>query len=339
MQVNARYFDGRSARCHEVSLQIANGLLILRGDDIKRQAHQGEFTISDPLGNTPRQIQFNDGARCEISDHQGFTALLKAIDYKPSLVARMELHWQPSFIALLIALAALLSAYFWGLPYFAKKAADHIPDSLLSQMDDQFLNSMDKQLLQPSKLSAARQTILTDRLQALRTPPGTLLPKRILFRNSPALGANAFALPGGSVVILDNLVELSENDDDVMSVMAHEMGHVAEHHALRRMLQTSIVGLMMAWYVGDISNMLTIAPTALLETRYSRDLERRADDYAARLLALNKIPASRLATMLEKMERAHNKELFDKQSQLTDLLSSHPSLNDRVQALQGGTRP
>jgi Zn-dependent protease with chaperone function len=152
------------------------------------------------------------------------------------------------------------------------------------------------------------------------------------------LGANAFALPGGSIVVLDELVSLADNDQEILAVLAHEMGHISEKHALRQMLQASVVGLAMAWYIGDVSSLLAAAPTVLLQTRYSRDFERNADTFAAEMLRANGIPASRLADILQKLEAAHQTEttqISAKSAKAMDYLSSHPNTEERIDRLRG----
>lgn len=338
MSLQADYYDGRSARRHAVSLAVEADTLQLRGAMVERDDPLTALTIPAPLGNTPRLILFADGARCEIADHAGFAALLPEAGPASSLLARLESNWSTALGALLLILAVVGAAYVWGLPYAAQQMAARMPQRVLTLMDEQFINTVDGRLLHPTTLTAARQQALVARVRALRWPPAAAAPTRILFRSSPEIGPNAFALPGGTVVVLDQLVQLAHNDDEILGVLAHEIGHVSERHALRQMLQASVVGLAMAWYVGDVSSVLAAAPSALLETRYSRDFERRADAFAARTLRLNGIPASRLADMLQALEQAYagrkQKVQQDGHSHWMDYLSTHPATEERIRALR-----
>jgi Zn-dependent protease with chaperone function len=338
MEVAGFYFDGKSARRHTVTLELQGNVLHVRGDVIERSDAFSDIKVPAPLGGTVRLVLFVDGARCEVPDRVAFDAMLQSAGHAPSLVARMEARWTYAVASLLVTLAVIAAAYVWGLPYAAKAAAERMPGNVLTLMDGQFLKTFDGRMLHPSKLSLARQQALVSRLRAMRWPEDAAKPERILFRSSPLIGPNAFALPGGTVVMLDELVALSQNDDEILAVLAHEMGHVSERHALRQMLQASVVGLAMAWYVGDVSTILAAAPSALLETRYSRDFERRADDFAARTLALNGIPASRLGDMLAKLEEAYAGKQQDKQkgqeANWMDYLSTHPATEERIRALR-----
>lgn len=335
MAVPATYYDGRTARRHEALVSLEHGKLRIQTLTLLREEDISTLHVPAALGNTPRQIMFADGAHCEVSDHVAFTELWGQTSLPASLVAHLENRWRYALASLLLIIGIIAATYIWGLPYAADMAAQRIPDHFVSAIDQQFLEAVDGHLLHTSKLSDARQQAITSRLQTLHLPTGARLPTHILFRSSPEIGANAFALPGGTVVVLDQIVKLSDNDEEVLGVLAHEMGHVAERHALRQMLQASVVGLVMTWYVGDVSSLLALAPATLLETRYSRDFERRADNFAAQTMVLNHIPTSRLADMLEKLAHAHGIKSSPNKPHLMDYLSSHPAADERIQALRG----
>lgn len=331
--INAIYYDGKSARRFAVTLQIDRHMLLVRGAEIAREAALPQLTIHAPLGYTPRIVEFADGARLEISDHHALQEALDALGYRPGLVARLEAYWRHAAALLLVTLAIIAAAYVWGLPWLAETVAFRIPVEAQDGIDQQLLEAAEQSgLLLPSQLPAQRQRAISQRFMSLRLPEHAAQPSRILFRSSPRIGANAFALPGGSVVVLDSIVALAGNDEEIIAVMAHEAGHVSQRHVLRQMLQASVVGLVSSWYVGDISQLLAAAPATLLETRYSREFERQADDYAARVLVLNDIPASHLADMLEKLERQRGGA---KKHGVSDYIASHPATAERIQRLRG----
>ncbi len=336
--VSALYFDGQSARQQQVELQAAPGRIEVRGEGVQRDESLAHIRISSKLGKAPRQIYFQDGAHCEISDHGGLEALLAEAGMRPlSLLARLEANWSHAAAATVLLVLFILGSYFWGLPWAANVAAKRVPQKLVLTIDTQFLKSLDGGMLLPTKLSSARQKELTRRFERLRIPGG-LPPHSLLFRNSPSIGANAFALPGGTIVLTDQLVHLAANDEEIIAVLAHELGHVVERHPLRQLLQSSVVGLAMTWYFGDISSLLTAAPTMLLETSYSRDFERRADRFAADTLRSNGIPPTRLADILEKLESAHHvaarKEEEAESSGIFRYFSTPPETSERIRELR-----
>jgi Zn-dependent protease with chaperone function len=130
---------------------------------------------------------------------------------------------------------------------------------------------------------------------------------KLIFRKSPRIGANAFALPSGIVVVTDELVTLARNDNEIIAVLAHEIGHVVHRHALRRLLQDSTVVLVIAAVTGDIASITSLAatiPVVLVEAKYSRDFEREADDYSLQYLRTNDISPRHFADILQRMEQS-----------------------------------
>jgi predicted Zn-dependent protease len=151
----------------------------------------------------------------------------------------------------------------------------------------------------------------------------------ITFRAAGGLGANAMALPNGVIIVTDALVGLAGSDGEIIAVLAHEAGHVQERHGLRNVIQSSVVSIVVSWYLGDINAIIAAAPAALMEAKYSRDLERDADAYAARFLSANGLPVRLLADILERLDSEHGGSAGS-----TSYLSSHPATAERIQRLR-----
>lgn len=340
--LNASYFDGQSARQQPVSLRITGDQLEVHGSDFIRIVPLDDLVISAKLGNTPRLLHFADGGHCEVRDHQGFETLLHDTGAdQHSLLSRLENSWRYALAATALTIVVVASSYVWGLPWVADKIAAQIPGTISLAIDNHFLEVVDKGLMQPSELSEKRQQKLKQKFESLHNTES--MPAYYLkFRSSKDIGANAFALPGGTIVVTDELVTLAAHDEEVIAVLTHELGHVSERHPLRQLLQSSVVGLFMTWQFGDTSTLLAAAPTALLETSYSRNFERRADMFAANILRQNGIKASRLADILEKLESSHTgKKKKEKEKEkekssypVLDLFSTHPDTEERMRVLR-----
>lgn len=335
--VVCRYFDGRTTTPHAVTLRVEDGEARIDGDGIAHRVPLGEVRVSERMGAAPRLVSFADGAYCEVHDHAGLDALLAATGFRTPTVARIQSRWSFAFGALAVCVGLVALGYLYALPWAAEQAAEHMPRSTMETLSRQTLAAMDQHLFEPSVLPVDRQEALSKRFDLLQTPDGGKVPHEIVFRLSPAIGANAFALPNGTIVVTDELVALTDADDEILAVLAHELGHVQRRHGMRQLLQGSAVGLIVAWYLGDISSLAAAIPAALLQARYSRELEREADDYGGRLLLYNGLSPSLLASMLEKLERAHRPNdpgNAAKAESRSGYLSSHPATAERIRALR-----
>jgi Zn-dependent protease with chaperone function len=294
--------------------------------------------IPQALGRTPRMMRFPGGAYCEIDDQAAFAAMLAGSGMRASPLS----SWESSPRAALVAVALLAACgwlvYVFGLPALAGVVAGRMPDAAVSTLGNHTLRMLDGRLLQPTTLPDSRVGGLARRLLELRWP-GDVPPLDLQFRRSDVLGPNALALPSGTIVVTDALVGLAADDREVLAVLAHEVAHVEQRHGLRNMLQASAVTLLITWYVGDISALAVAAPAALLQTRYSREFERQADDYAVRALQLNGIPVRFFADILAKIEA--RTDATHAGSDALPYLSTHPTTTERLERLRaaGAGRP
>jgi Zn-dependent protease with chaperone function len=336
MTIAAIYYDGNSARQHAVELQIDPQRVALQGFGVHRNEPLAAVRISERLGRTPRLLTFADGAYCEVRDHAALDAALAAAGHRASLVERLQLSWRMALLALLACVGIAIAAYRWGLPVAAEVVAWRLPESVSRQLGRTTLAALDRAWLQPSKLDAARQQALSEGFARLRRPDPDTPPATIEFRSSPSLGANAFALPDGSVVLLDQLVGLARSDDEIDAVLAHELGHVHYRHGLRLLLQGSVVALVMTAWVGDVSTLLATLPTVVLQARYSRAFEAQADDYAAQMLLANGIAPSHLADLLQRLEqqRAAKAGESSEPAEANSYLATHPPTAERIRRLR-----
>lgn len=339
VQVKAVYFDGQSARAHEVVLSLSGNSLEVSGDQVSRLVALSSLRVSEPMGEAPRLIKFPDGAHCEVRDHAGLAELLAMGGHRDGLVVKMQSRWRWALAAVVVAVAAVAAGYRWGLPSVSEWIAFQLPDKTLAQMGKSTLSYLDQSVFSPSKLPGGRQQALQKAFGQLVIPDDIDAGHVIVFRDSPVIGANAMALPDGTIVLTDQLVNLAGHDEEILGVLAHELGHLKRRHSLRMLIQGSIVGAVVAWYIGDVSSVAAGLPTLMLQMRYSRDHEREADVYAARMLRENGISPVRLADMLRRLEQAHASRTAQQKKAaeepgLSDYFASHPATRERIQALE-----
>lgn len=334
--VAADYYDGRGSKPHPVELRLTDAGLAIAGAGVDRVEALAGLRVSEPMGRAPRLVKLPDGSHCEVRDHAGFAALLAAGGHRDGWVVRLQGRWRWALLAALLVVASVAAGYRWGLPWAAEWLAFRLPASLRAELGERSLAMLDRSVFVPSTLPPARRQALAARFAALATPDGARPSYRIVFRGGGRVGANAFALPNGAIVVTDQLVRLAGNDEEILAVLAHELGHLERRHGLRMLIQSSVVGMVAAWYAGDVSSVAAGLPTVLLEAGYSRDFERAADAYGAAMLAANGIPRARLGDMLARLEAAHGAGTGA--ASALDYLSSHPASRERIEALRGASR-
>ncbi len=146
---------------------------------------------------------------------------------------------------------------------------------------------------------------------------------------------NAFALPGGYVVLFRGLIEAAEGPDEVAAVLAHEIGHVISRDPTRNALRSAgsigVLGLLFGDFAGGA--VVLFLAERLISAQYSQAAEAAADRFAHEVLEQANISPSALADMFERMREKHG----DHDGVAAHFLS-HPALSERIEAARAITR-
>ena len=326
--VSADYFDGHSTRVRVVGLEVAGDDLVIAGEDIDLRIPFAGVKVDERLGRAPRRLHLGNGAFCVVRDLNALDALLSATAHRDGWVDRMQRRAKFALLSVVACAALAVAGYKWGLPWAAARGAANMPPAVGIKLSNEALRVLDGRVLLPSKIAKDRQQELSAKFHALRLPEGGTPKVELLFRRSPQLGANAFTLPDGRIIVLDELVTMLDDDRQLLATFAHEAGHAHGHHGMRMLLQSTAVGAFLAFYIGDISGLLVVAPATLMQAKYSRDLEAQADDYGAAVLRLNGMPPALLAEALDKLAKSH------KEAAQSGYLSTHPATAERMRHLR-----
>ena len=319
--VTGRYFDGKTSRLHRVTLTVADGMAHLAGD-VERSAPLASLRVSERARHAARKVSFDDGAWLEVDDRAAFAQLLATTGHRDTGVVRAQQSWRGVLLALGVTVGVVVASYVYVLPAAAVWVANALPVKVERQMGQGVLEILDKRALGPSKLPAARQEQLRRQFAALVAPEPDAPTWKLVFRSS-RIGPNALALPSGDIVMTDELVNLLKDDQAVMGVLAHELGHLHRRHLTRRLVQSSAVAAATWVIFGDISAMLTALPTVALDMKYSRDAEYEADDYAVAMLRRNGIAPEHMTQAFVKLGEASG-------DRMSSYLSSHPATGERI---------
>ena len=219
---------------------------------------------------------------------QGFLDILPQESPSEGPVAWLEKRLGVALACIVVIIGALLAGYFIGLPVVAEHTANRIPMKTEQSLGDQAVTWLEKQKwLAPSALDADAQKPIVDGFIGLYSDLPMKDYYHLKFRSSKVFRANAFALPGGIIVITDDMVKTAETPEEVLAILAHEIGHVELRHITRSVLQNSVLGAAVAAITADAASLSAVVaglPMLLARTKYSRKFETAADDYAFRLL-------------------------------------------------------
>ena len=336
--LTADYFDGRSARARAVHVSLSNDELNIRGDGIALRVPTRQVEWPERMRQGPRIARLPDGGSLQCHDAPAWDAWAQAGRRGESWVVHAQQSWR-WVLASLLALSVLLGLmYAWGVPWLARAAVAATPLRVDRAIGESALQSLDQQWLRPSALpleTHQRLRAALDRATAAM-PPSSVPAHRLDFRSGP-VGPNAFALPGGTIVLTDALVELVQGDEAVIvGVLGHELGHVQQRHGLRLLVQDVAIAALVGVVLGDLSTLLASAPVLLGQANYSRGAEREADAHAVAVLKAAGLSPAVMVAFFERMAE-HGKsakkeggEVAQADSNLGIAIASHPANEDRI---------
>jgi Zn-dependent protease with chaperone function len=340
----ATYFDGRDARPHPVRLDVDAGQLLVDGPGVERSYPLGAVALSEPFAAAPAMLRFGDGASCEVAGDSR-PQLLAALGYRKSAVVRWQERWPAALLALVLLIALLALLYFRGLPAAAARIAAELPPSVDIRLGRAALAGLEAQgVLAPSRLSDERIAEVEALLPRV-LPAHPRVPVRLLVRDSAQLGANALALPDGTIVVTDRMVRLVQTHDNQLddagkdqlaAVLAHEVGHIEHRHAARAMTGSSLMAALSAALFGDFSAVAAGLPAVLSQMQYSREMELDADDYAVALLRRHGSSPAPFIEALEALERQQPDEASTPRwlKDTMSYMSTHPATAERIARME-----
>jgi len=373
--VPARWFDGRSsqARAVLVGLHPAPGGPSLSVHPVAAPGGEALHLPWRAVGwpeawsaRRPQQrvvVDLRAHGSLEIDAVAAWHSALAAAGDRPRLAQRMQTRWGIFLAMLLAGVLGLALFYRYGTPWLATQLARWVPLGWETALADQGLAQMDDGMLKPSQLPRARQEALRARFQgltqamatvpALQRYPGYAPRWSLQFRRG--MGANAFALPGGTVVLTDEIVQVAARqglgDEALAGVLAHEIGHVAYRHTTRMLVQQGVLQMGLELALGDVSGLLASGSALLTAMSYSRAHEREADCFALGLMRRAALPTAPMGDLLLAMAqdaRSGGKDPQpgkatepgqDEAHPVWSLLSSHPDTAGRARALRAGQTP
>ena len=133
---------------------------------------------------------------------------------------------------------------------------------------------------------------------------------------------NAFAAPGGQIVVYEDMLQLTENSNELAGLLAHELAHVNQRHSMKnlaRSLSSYLVLSVLTGDVGGISGVILENANNLNEMANSRSFEKEADEVGLEYMFDNNIDPKGMVSLFE--------NLLGYSSEMTDSLSTFPNLD------------
>ena len=342
-EVTGKLYDGQSSRAHSVVVTVCDhkgspALEIAQKDetclywptlDLRELSDQArnEGIVLHLAGDNPARLIIPHGHAEDVI--RQISPLLGKRDVQKSMLRKLVL-WGAGAVASVVLILLVI------LPAMSDQLATMIPPEREAALGRTSLKQIEKYLSKSGKPLACRNkagVAALDKMVA-RLSVGVDIPYDLnvqVFRY-PML--NAFAVPGGNIVLFEGLIKASQTPEEVAGVLAHEIGHVFAHDPTRLTLRSAgsagILGMVFGDFAGGFAAL--VITERLINASYAQAAEAGADSYAHGVLRKSGLPSAPLGDFFEKLKKKYG----DKQG-LMSHLASHPNLTGRAKAARAAS--
>ncbi|MDR1698814.1 MAG: M48 family metallopeptidase [Prevotellaceae bacterium] len=252
---------------------------------------------------------------------------LSAADSTAVLIKKKT--WQTIFFSLILVVAFALCSYFYFIPALADNVAQAIPREYEEQLGKQIYDR--NMATFGFEVNDKKTRLVNDYFRNLHIADDKNIHITVVNYDE----ANAFAMPGGYIVLFSGLLDQMQHHEELASVLAHEYAHVHYRHSLRSMARSLANYAVISLVIGDVSGLAgVIVENAdnIRSLQYSRELEIEADNYAFEQLDAQKINPRGVIWLFESLSQAHEKN--DVQISVPEFLSTHPDTQKRIENIE-----
>ena len=331
--MHARYADGRAAITHDITCDIGPDTLAFDLADVRHLWPYASLTRADDDNGALTLKRAPDTGERLMLEAEAAQALRRAA---PALFTKHARGVErPIVVAGVAAGAYALAAIFLlGVPLAAAPIADIMPDTYRTQISDIAWSQVES-VAHYCDTSDEAARVLNDMAHRMMTTAGiaqrdsiwiTIVDART-FLGEPI--PNAFALPDGSIIVTDGLIDLAEHPDELAGVIAHEIAHIERDHVMRNVVSRIGAGIFfdVAFGGAGVGQSLAIFSVSLAGLRYTRHYEEEADLHGLAYLDAAGIDAGGVARMFERLRDIQESA---EGAGLPALLSTHPASDARA---------
>jgi len=293
--------------------------------------HAGEGRIAFRDSFQPElTITTSDMAVLEVASVPEFTRL------KEAEIARLTRQEITRRVKIVLWFCAVCGLVFWAVMgatgAMVRSIAAKVPPEIEKQDGDALLDEL------KVRFEFVEETNEAVRIAALAQPLLRAVPDRqdwqfhVVKEDAP----NAFAVPGGHIIMTRGLLNLCQRPEEVLGAIAHEMAHVTRKHAFRQQISSAGTLLVLQVFLkgrGDAISLAAGGSALLVHQSFSQEFEKEADDSGWRYLVAANIDPRGMIEMLRKLKASEAKTMHEGLA-MPKAFSSHPDLDKRIARLE-----
>jgi beta-barrel assembly-enhancing protease len=327
--MRARYADGRAAVMADIECETgADGFAFRAGDTAHAWAYDELRRADDGNGRIVFKRKPDTGERL-VFDGEQKDALTAAA---PKLFTPRAQGVERPGVVLGVAAAAwsMAAVFLVGIPMYAGPIASVVPPPYRAQIADISWSQVNN-FADYCDDSDEASRVLNDMAHRIMTASDVANRDDIWITIVDAPFPNAFALPDNSIVVTDDLIQVTGHPDELTGVIAHEIAHIERNHVMKNIIQQMGAGVFVDVVFGGagVGQVVALGAVNLAGLRYTRGDEEEADARGLDYLDAAGINSGGLAQLFERFQEL---EAEQGAGEIPTILSSHPATPARAAA-------
>jgi predicted Zn-dependent protease len=319
-EFSGTFYDGKSANKYPVKILLTRSQLELIFPDghriswpyptlkLSKTDSTGPVRLERPSSNpevVPESVVIEDPKFLHEA-HRVAPGALGNIWNQPH---KKKMRYGLMILALVIIPPLIFAIWVYAIPAMTNAVADRIPTEWEERLGQNYFQALFKESLKKPdpKMQKALDTI-SKRL--LATVPDQPYQFRIYVH--PSKMVNAMALPGGTIIVFQGLINVTDTPEELAGVLAHEFQHVLKRHSTRGIIRSEAInlfGLIISGNSDSMTNVIIKAGGMLEFLSFSRKLESQADNEGMKMMLAAQVDPQGMVRVFESLEREQHRQL------------------------------
>ncbi len=312
LQFSGFLYDGRTAKKHPVAVHLAPDKMTLQlagGQSLTWNYGKIDRSGSIDSGSLRlhHSVQEAEGTRVE-------SLIVEDPDFFPSLketaAGGLNATWKPKspwrHVALVLGLVGvplfLYGIWALGLPYLSDKAAKHVPVEWEVKLGDTLMEGSELQVGGGDARKVKAIDAMMQRL--LATVPDQPYTFKVYIADDEMV--NAFALPGGTILLYQGIINAAQTPEELAGVLAHEIQHVLLRHSTRGIIRGAASGMLATLVIGDVNGVMNGVlelAGSLDSLKFNRSMEEEADRRGMEMILAANIDPEGMIRIFEALKK------------------------------------
>ncbi len=325
----ALYFDAGTSRTLTVEAVITPSGITIINEGSEKHVSWDEMKII-PAGKTFVRIELSSPAGSVLTIHNPDATATLSANNKVRFGVWGELTRNRRMMGVVIgSIAGLLLFFYAGVPLLVDACVALVPDTVDAKLGKSALSSLDVSLNSSDSLRhvLAKCARIIGEFRPTAQPDSFII--HVVEDTSVV---NAFALPGGTIIIYRGLLQSLEDESELFALLGHEAGHIVARHGMKNVTRQVLFGVVLSLFLRQTSGLADFYisnSSMLLNLSYDRHQEREADEFGLQAMHAASFDPEGMINLFKKLKAAAKDE-----SRIPMFLSTHPDIDERITNLR-----